>query len=240
MSRYSPGCDPASSAGDNRPVESDSNAGQRRDIILLGSTGSIGTQAADIVRRNPDRFRLTAIAAGGGHPEPLARQAVELGVEVVAVASRGGGARPARCAGERPARPTAPGASCPRCSPARRHRRPRRPALRRRAERGHRRGRPRRDPGRAAGGPRAGAGQQGVADHGRAAGRGPRRARSDRARSTPSTRRSRSACAAAAPAEVRRLVVTASGGPFLHRAGPSWRTSHPSRRWRTRPGTWAR
>jgi 1-deoxy-D-xylulose-5-phosphate reductoisomerase len=68
-------------------VESDSNGGQRRDIILLGSTGSIGTQAADIISRNPDRFRLTAIAAGGGHPEQLARQAVELGVEVVAVAS---------------------------------------------------------------------------------------------------------------------------------------------------------
>jgi len=68
-------------------VESASNAGRRRDIILLGSTGSIGTQAADIISRNPDRFRLTAIAAGGGHPEQLARQAVELGVEVVAVAS---------------------------------------------------------------------------------------------------------------------------------------------------------
>ncbi len=68
-------------------MESDSNAGQRRDIILLGSTGSIGTQAADIISRNPDRFRLTGIAAGGGHPEQLARQAVELGVEVVAVAS---------------------------------------------------------------------------------------------------------------------------------------------------------
>ncbi len=67
-------------------MESDTNAGQRREIILLGSTGSIGTQAADIISRNPDRFRLTGIAAGGGHPEQLARQAVELGVEVVAVA----------------------------------------------------------------------------------------------------------------------------------------------------------
>jgi 1-deoxy-D-xylulose-5-phosphate reductoisomerase len=74
-------------AGDNRPVESASKAGQRRDIILLGSTGSIGTQAADIISRNPDRFRLTGIAAGGGHPELLARQAIELGAEVVAVAS---------------------------------------------------------------------------------------------------------------------------------------------------------
>jgi 1-deoxy-D-xylulose-5-phosphate reductoisomerase len=68
-------------------VESASNAGQRRNVILLGSTGSIGTQAADIIKRNPDRFRLTGIAAGGGHPELLASQAIELGAEVVAVAS---------------------------------------------------------------------------------------------------------------------------------------------------------
>ena len=57
-----------------------------RDIILLGSTGSIGTQAADIIRRNPGRFRLTGIAAGGGNPGLLARQAVEFGVGTVAVA----------------------------------------------------------------------------------------------------------------------------------------------------------
>jgi 1-deoxy-D-xylulose-5-phosphate reductoisomerase len=68
-------------------VESASNAGQRRNVTLLGSTGSIGTQAADIIGRNPDRFRLTGIAAGGGHPELLASQAIELGAEVVAVAS---------------------------------------------------------------------------------------------------------------------------------------------------------
>ncbi len=57
-----------------------------RDIILLGSTGSIGTQAADIIRRNPGSFRLTGIAAGGGNPGLLARQAVEFGVQTVAVA----------------------------------------------------------------------------------------------------------------------------------------------------------
>jgi 1-deoxy-D-xylulose 5-phosphate reductoisomerase len=61
-------------------------AGRPRDVVLLGSTGSIGTQAADIVRRNPQRFRLTALAAGGGNAELLAAQAVEFGVEVVAVA----------------------------------------------------------------------------------------------------------------------------------------------------------
>ncbi|WP_246001837.1 1-deoxy-D-xylulose-5-phosphate reductoisomerase [Allorhizocola rhizosphaerae] len=55
-------------------------------IVLLGSTGSIGTQAIDIVRRNPDRFRLVALGAGGGNVELLAAQALELGVEAVGVA----------------------------------------------------------------------------------------------------------------------------------------------------------
>ena len=57
-----------------------------RELALLGSTGSIGTQAIDIVRRNPDRFRVVAIGAGGGNVELLAAQALELGVEVVGVA----------------------------------------------------------------------------------------------------------------------------------------------------------
>ncbi len=58
-----------------------------RDIVVLGSTGSIGTQAADIVRRNPGRFRVVGLAAGGGNPALLASQALEFGAEVVAVAS---------------------------------------------------------------------------------------------------------------------------------------------------------
>jgi 1-deoxy-D-xylulose-5-phosphate reductoisomerase len=62
-------------------------ASARRDIVLLGSTGSIGTQAADIIRRNPGRFRVVGIAAGGGNPDLLASQALEFGAEVVAVAS---------------------------------------------------------------------------------------------------------------------------------------------------------
>ena len=62
------------------------SAEHQRDVVLLGSTGSIGTQAADIVRRNPSKFRLVALAAGGGNPELLASQALEFGSEVVAVA----------------------------------------------------------------------------------------------------------------------------------------------------------
>ncbi len=65
----------------------------RRDLVVLGSTGSIGTQAADIVRRNPDSFRIAALAAGGGNPGLLASQAIEFGAEAVAVARED--ARPA-------------------------------------------------------------------------------------------------------------------------------------------------
>ena len=55
--------------------------------MLLGSTGSVGTQAIDVVRAAPDRFRVVGIGAGGGRVDLLARQALELGVEVVAVAA---------------------------------------------------------------------------------------------------------------------------------------------------------
>jgi 1-deoxy-D-xylulose-5-phosphate reductoisomerase len=57
-----------------------------RDIVILGSTGSIGTQALDVVRRHPDRFRIVALAAAGSDPGTLARQALEFDVDVVAVA----------------------------------------------------------------------------------------------------------------------------------------------------------
>ncbi|MFW6692006.1 1-deoxy-D-xylulose-5-phosphate reductoisomerase [Streptomyces sp. MAR4 CNX-425] len=57
-----------------------------REIVILGSTGSIGTQAIDIVQRNPDRFRVTALSAAGGRVELLAEQAHLLGVRRVAVA----------------------------------------------------------------------------------------------------------------------------------------------------------
>ncbi|MFF3401187.1 1-deoxy-D-xylulose-5-phosphate reductoisomerase [Streptomyces sp. NPDC002659] len=58
----------------------------RRDIVVLGSTGSIGTQAIDLVLRNPDRFRVTALSAAGGRVGLLAEQARQLRVDTVAVA----------------------------------------------------------------------------------------------------------------------------------------------------------
>ncbi len=57
-----------------------------RLVSILGSTGSIGTQAIDVISRNPDAFRVVAIAAGGGRPQLLADQAARLGVDVVGVA----------------------------------------------------------------------------------------------------------------------------------------------------------
>ena len=57
-----------------------------RSLTILGSTGSIGTQALDVVRAHPDRFLVQALAAGGRDLGLLAAQAVELGVEQVAVA----------------------------------------------------------------------------------------------------------------------------------------------------------
>jgi len=58
----------------------------RRDLVLLGSTGSVGTQALDVIRGNPERFRVVGLAAGGSEPELLAAQVIEFGVPVVGVA----------------------------------------------------------------------------------------------------------------------------------------------------------
>ncbi len=41
---------------------------QRRDVVILGSTGSIGTQALEVVAANPDRFRVVGLTAGGSQP----------------------------------------------------------------------------------------------------------------------------------------------------------------------------
>jgi 1-deoxy-D-xylulose-5-phosphate reductoisomerase len=57
-----------------------------RSIVILGSTGSIGTQAQQVVLASPERFRVTAISAGGGNLDLLARQAVAFEVQAVAVA----------------------------------------------------------------------------------------------------------------------------------------------------------
>ena len=62
------------------------DGGMRRRVAILGSTGSIGTQALEVIAAEPDRFEVVALAAGGGDPRLLAEQAITHGVQVVAVA----------------------------------------------------------------------------------------------------------------------------------------------------------
>jgi 1-deoxy-D-xylulose-5-phosphate reductoisomerase len=49
----------------------------RRDLVVLGSTGSIGTQALDLARVNPDRFRVVALTAGGSNRDLFEAQVAE-------------------------------------------------------------------------------------------------------------------------------------------------------------------
>ncbi len=55
-------------------------------MLILGSTGSIGTQALEVIAANPERFEVVGLAAGGGNPDLLARQAKQTGVTNIAVA----------------------------------------------------------------------------------------------------------------------------------------------------------
>lgn len=50
-----------------------------RRVLVLGSTGSIGVQALDLIRANPDRYRAVGLAAGS-NADALAAQAAEFGV----------------------------------------------------------------------------------------------------------------------------------------------------------------
>lgn len=62
-------------------------------MLILGSTGSIGTQALDVIAANPDRFEVVGLAAGGGNPDLLARQRAATGVTNIAVADEAAAAR---------------------------------------------------------------------------------------------------------------------------------------------------
>lgn len=70
--------------------------GVPRRIAVLGSTGSIGVQTLDVVRRHPDKLQVTALAAGSRIDE-VASQAREFGVRHVALGDErlAGGARAA-------------------------------------------------------------------------------------------------------------------------------------------------
>lgn len=54
-----------------------------REIVVLGSTGSIGVQALEIIAANPDKFRVIAMSAGRKNPGLLMQQAKKFNVPIV-------------------------------------------------------------------------------------------------------------------------------------------------------------
>ena len=85
--------------------QSDRRADGRLRVLVLGSTGSIGTQALEVIAANPDRFEVVGLAAGGAHLDTLLRQRAETGVTNIAIADE----HAARMAGDVPFR--GPGAA---------------------------------------------------------------------------------------------------------------------------------
>jgi 1-deoxy-D-xylulose-5-phosphate reductoisomerase len=61
-------------------------------IVILGSTGSIGVQALDVVSRSPEELQVVGLSAGSDH-ETLIAQARELGVDRIALADPDAAAR---------------------------------------------------------------------------------------------------------------------------------------------------
>jgi 1-deoxy-D-xylulose-5-phosphate reductoisomerase len=57
-----------------------------RSVTILGSTGSIGTQALDVVRHNPERFKVVGLSAAGTNQELLVGQIREFLPPLVAIA----------------------------------------------------------------------------------------------------------------------------------------------------------
>ncbi len=54
-------------------------------LVILGSTGSIGTQALEVIAENRSWFEVFGLSAGGREPELLARQALAFNAKFLAV-----------------------------------------------------------------------------------------------------------------------------------------------------------
>ena len=57
---------------------------RRTTVALVGSTGSIGTQALDVIAQHQDRFEVVGLACG--HREDVIAQATATGARLVGVA----------------------------------------------------------------------------------------------------------------------------------------------------------
>ena len=65
------------------------NFGERfnpKSIAILGSTGSIGTQALEVIRQNPDRFKIFVLTANN-NADLLIKQALEFNPAYVVLTS---------------------------------------------------------------------------------------------------------------------------------------------------------
>ena len=60
-----------------------------RDLVILGSTGSIGTQALEVISQNPDKFRVVGLSAGENNLGLLIEQARKFDVPVVGTSGDG-------------------------------------------------------------------------------------------------------------------------------------------------------
>ena len=60
-----------------------------RDIVILGSTGSIGVQALEVVASHPQNFRVVGLAAGSRNISKLADQAKKFDVPIIATTGAG-------------------------------------------------------------------------------------------------------------------------------------------------------
>jgi len=60
-----------------------------RELVILGSTGSIGVQALEIVEANPHLFTVVALSTAGSNPDLLIEQAKKFKVKVVGVSKNG-------------------------------------------------------------------------------------------------------------------------------------------------------
>lgn len=66
-----------------------------RDVVILGSTGSIGIQALEVISENPDKFRVVGLASGSNNIERLIEQAKKFQVPVLGTTGDGNAIRAA-------------------------------------------------------------------------------------------------------------------------------------------------
>ena len=215
-----------------RPPARDKRIRSVKRVAILGSTGSIGVQALDVVARSPIGSQVVGLAAGRNAAR-LAEQVRRFRPRVVSVAdeaaaargARGGAARhrgARRRGGRRRGRlASRTSTSCSPRSPAARGCAPPRPRSRRASQWGSRT-------------------RSRSCSRASSSWRAPRRRACPSCPSTPSTAPSTSRSSVTTAREVRRLILTASGGPLRLGAGRrARRRRRPSARSSTRTGRWA-